>query len=47
MNKFTILLVLVFFSMGSIALAQEDQWIYNDKYLYFEDGILKTWQESL
>jgi sugar lactone lactonase YvrE len=36
MNKFTILLVLLVFSLGSIVLAQEDQWIFDEVFYDFE-----------
>jgi DNA-binding beta-propeller fold protein YncE len=35
MNKFTIFLVLILLSLGSLAIAQEDQWIYNDMFYDF------------
>jgi len=36
MNKFTILLVLLIFSLGSIVLAQEDHWVFDEIFYDFE-----------
>ncbi len=37
MNKITILFILLVFSLGSIVIAQEDQWIYDDMFIDFWD----------